>query len=940
MLTRIRESLGKNKGFTLLELAVVMTIGGLAMVAAARVAKVKVIEAQQEEMRDKRTVITAAIANFRADGRYVNPATGNIEDNPETAEDDRFDEIHYPCPADPTLAPNNANYGVERRLAGNPRTTADISCDSSSGVERIEVGGEVIFVGAVPTTTLGLNHEAGIDPFGNKFTYAISEPAAMSQSLVKYDFAKLPKNIKVRKNDQTPVVGAEQEFALYSHGPDGRGAYAMGGNYNACAGAGLDVKNCKYEEAHQNLEFVSADLQYSDAIGASHMDDTMQFGLNDTDLSGLNGPGGNNGMDGKDGSEFWDRSPTDYNSIYNTNSGNLGIGTSDPQEKLHVNGTARIDDELSVRNDVIVGGPHNNSGRLIVSRTSSKTTPATNIIATGREGGWKYGMGINMYFDGTDWRVGSDGASSGAAGVLGQFGPGRLIFYTIPSRGGNNARTVNINNYISMLIDDEGHVGIGINNPQTKLHVKAESTEDVAALIEGGVEIRSRSVNGTPDLYLYHNGLVASERSLEFTIDADKTGANQEDAEFVFSKRSEAIGDGVELMKIEHTGNTKINGRLSVNQPSSPRADLDVGGPIRIGDTAGDDPECDAVRDGKVRFNKTDQVMEYCDGLEWRIIGQQLKCATAQRVGDRFEGDPTVAQNNDLNVGGTTLRGLSCNGDIGHKMTGCALFDNSGNGKNNILYRNNGCYSDTVGANDILSIRCCNTSGVGGYNAGETPTPPSNPPGSGKECVILKSYWSNTVTDYNGQPPQLVGKEIYQVPENADVWASVGDGGGDNARGCASLSDMEQPVMYTGWGNDYQRWGVYVNKNPNDDACVASTNHATFKLGSNIGDEINTIYGNNPGENLKTRNMMHIVARRVKCNEPYAQGPMPEPNQRAQPDCWGFNTNGNPMRMSRGDTYTRNTSAGCSNQGASETYECKAGGLRLVSSTPGSDNCN
>ena len=371
---------------------------------------------------------------------------------------------------------------------------------------------------------------------------------------------------------------------------------------------------------------------------------------------------------------------------------------------------------------------------------------------------------------------------------------------------------------------------------------------------------------------------------------------------------------------------------------SSPIASVDVDGSIRIGNTS-DDPVndlCNRTNSGEIRYNDAVNPvrLEYCNGTEWTAFGQSLICKNALRQGgsgsDTYVGDPTLAEMNNTTIGSLNVKGIRCIGEENWKVTGCGIFDADGSGDAHYdtIYINNGCYTSDLRQGDLMTIRCCNSDGLMAYNF-EDPHPTVEP--EVEECVIVEAYWSNDHTDRAGLPPQLVGKRTYEIPAGADVWASVGDGGGDNARSCAEQSDMEQPVMYTSWANDYQRWGIYVNTRPNDDACVSSSNHATFALGSNIGDEINTIYGNQAGENLKNNNMMHIVARRVDCNALYADGPMPEPNQRTT-DCWGPSG----QRMSIGDTATSPvvTDRDGDEVSGGRIFECRSSGLVDITPPP------
>ena len=75
-----------------------------------------------------------------------------------------------PCPASLNLAENANGYGNESIVSN--------VCQTSLGI--FSSSGNNIFVGAVPTTTLGLSSDMAKDEFGNKITYIISANATIS----------------------------------------------------------------------------------------------------------------------------------------------------------------------------------------------------------------------------------------------------------------------------------------------------------------------------------------------------------------------------------------------------------------------------------------------------------------------------------------------------------------------------------------------------------------------------------------------------------------------------------------------------------------------------------------------------------------------------------------------------------------------------------------
>ncbi len=91
----------------------------------------------------------------------------------------------------------------------------------------------------------------------------------------------------------------------------------------------------------------------------------------------------------------------------------------------------------------------------------------------GGSNGYNQGLGLNAYFDGTNWILPNDGANSAGALILGNQGAGDIRFYTFSSQGGVN-QTIsqsNVGNYQRMIITNNGSVGIGTTSPGARLEL-------------------------------------------------------------------------------------------------------------------------------------------------------------------------------------------------------------------------------------------------------------------------------------------------------------------------------------------------------------------------------------------------------------------------------------------------------------------------------------
>ena len=79
---------------------------------------------------------------------------------------------YLPCPASRADIPTDANFGVERRdVAGSPCTKFAGDTDM---ILVPAAAADKVYIGALPTATLGLPASYAADAWGNKFLYAVS----------------------------------------------------------------------------------------------------------------------------------------------------------------------------------------------------------------------------------------------------------------------------------------------------------------------------------------------------------------------------------------------------------------------------------------------------------------------------------------------------------------------------------------------------------------------------------------------------------------------------------------------------------------------------------------------------------------------------------------------------------------------------------------------
>jgi prepilin-type N-terminal cleavage/methylation domain-containing protein len=186
----------KRRGFTLLELSVVLIVISLIAATAFSVAAQKTRLAQQRELVEKMDKIENALIAYAKQNNAL------------------------PCVASAIVA---------------PYASVDCTAAATLPVRRItatEPDGTTPYVyeGVVPLVTLGLADEVGIDPWGKQFTYAVDARLTTANALLTYPATLNVGNILVKSTAGNTRTGTAVAIVL-SHGPNGNGAF----NYNTAS---------------------------------------------------------------------------------------------------------------------------------------------------------------------------------------------------------------------------------------------------------------------------------------------------------------------------------------------------------------------------------------------------------------------------------------------------------------------------------------------------------------------------------------------------------------------------------------------------------------------------------------------------------------------------------------------------------------------------------
>ncbi len=252
-----------ERGFSLLELAVVMVISGLALQMLLAGLKPYFAERQRLVTEERLTTVENTLAAYKAK------------------------HGHYPCPA--AAAPAGAAlFGVAGNCADTSIAAGD--CDQGACVRNgrvIDHDNDPVTAaqpmrireGFLPVRDLGLADSFAYDPYYQLFRYAVAEGLASSKA--GYDALHKFGGIEVVDEKGASKLAPDNgsgQFIVLSHGSTGAGAYnyTSGQLLRPCLAARADGDNCNpaapfYRAAQRSLGTETAAAQ------TAYFDDTIRF---------------------------------------------------------------------------------------------------------------------------------------------------------------------------------------------------------------------------------------------------------------------------------------------------------------------------------------------------------------------------------------------------------------------------------------------------------------------------------------------------------------------------------------------------------------------------------------------------------------------------------------------------------------------------------------
>lgn len=289
---RRMKSMGREDGFTLVEIAIVTIISGFIFMAVFDLYS-KYLQQQQAETTEENMQLAAgAIGSFEVTNRY-------------------------PCPSDRTLPKNAANFGTEVKancnlgpapglgLIPSPVPAGWLGACYTTGVGVVPnagtngVGGvcafrcsaatcgdgtgtenNIVVIGGIPIKTINNTLKTAystnviLDGWNRQMDYVVTYKLTNAGTFQPYLGA-----ISVVDENGTATSGFNNDahYGLISHGPDGIGGYTINGQMFSVCGSHVpqgwntgDDQNCS-----NNAQFI-AGIRNNSAT-ASHYDDTVYF---------------------------------------------------------------------------------------------------------------------------------------------------------------------------------------------------------------------------------------------------------------------------------------------------------------------------------------------------------------------------------------------------------------------------------------------------------------------------------------------------------------------------------------------------------------------------------------------------------------------------------------------------------------------------------------
>ena len=181
----------KEQGFTLTEMAVVLSVIGLVLGLSLTIGMARVDSIKVNTTKNRLNFIAEALEHYIRMYGYL------------------------PCPADATKHSLHDRYGVGLG-SGNGVVAAAVNCQS----ENFTVAGNNVVSGMVPAETLKIEGEIAFDGWGRKITYVVDEDLTNRDG-----YQNNTSDITILDDVAGNVITNNAMFVVLSHGENGHGAW-------------------------------------------------------------------------------------------------------------------------------------------------------------------------------------------------------------------------------------------------------------------------------------------------------------------------------------------------------------------------------------------------------------------------------------------------------------------------------------------------------------------------------------------------------------------------------------------------------------------------------------------------------------------------------------------------------------------------------------------
>jgi len=262
----------KNKGFTLLEVSIVLvlmsfvTIGGLVILTAS------VQKSQTDATLAKIQTIETALLNFR------------------------LAQNRLPCPAQLSLASSSTSYALEAGATTGGTGTGECKTgmtpaadfEATNGTSAIQANA-IAAEGAIPTRALQLPDDYMFDAWGNHFRYVVDVGTTATNAFLSLPHSSLTPCGPITVNDSTGTArSAVATYAIVSHGVNGHGAYTRSGSTRNYGSTNTDEQtNCHCNSSATSTgypgtgftvpTYVQKLLTLSSSSGLNNFDDIVSY---------------------------------------------------------------------------------------------------------------------------------------------------------------------------------------------------------------------------------------------------------------------------------------------------------------------------------------------------------------------------------------------------------------------------------------------------------------------------------------------------------------------------------------------------------------------------------------------------------------------------------------------------------------------------------------